>query len=170
MVVISGEVINNTGTTQEIISVTGTFYDDQGQIITADKNTTGSWPTRLVPPAGQIPFSLAVYDIKEAASFDLSVHAETLDTPARQNFEFLAVTELHRGTRYCLGGTLRNLEDATVNSLVIAAIVYDEQGTMLRFGTDNAVALAVDQAQNFEVCFKSPPDNIARHELRAWGI
>jgi hypothetical protein len=40
---------------------------------------------------------------------------------------------------------------------------------MLRFGTDNAANLAVDQARNFEVCLKPPP-NMARYELRAWGI
>jgi hypothetical protein len=168
LLVVFGELVNDTGTTQKLVAVTGTFYDGQGQVLAANKSTTPMWPTRIIPPGGKIPFSLTVYDLKEVANFELAVEAEAVEANAFQDFEFIDVSEQQKGVQYCLGGALKS-GGRPVNSLVVAAILYDEQGHMLRFGTDNTANLAVDQTRNFEVCLKPPP-NMARYELRAWGI
>ena len=170
LAIVFGELVNNTGATQKISQVTGTFYDSQGQLIAADKSTTGLWPTQIIPAGGRVPFALTVYGVQDVARFDLVAHANAVGSNARQDFEFVSVTEAQKGTRYCLAGAVKNPGGETANSLVIAAVFYDPQGNMLRFGTDNAAGLAAGQSVNFEVCLKSPPENSAGYALRAWGL
>jgi hypothetical protein len=170
LLVLFGELVNDTGTTQKITAFDGTFYDAQGGVIVANKSMAGLWPTRIIPPGGQIPFALTVRNIQDVANFELAVEAEPLETSASQNFEFMDVTERQRGAKYCLGGAMKNPSPAEVNSLVVAAILYDEEGHMLRFATDYAATLGAEATKNFEVCLESMPPNVARHELRAWGI
>lgn len=172
LVVLYGEMINDSGVPQKLSLVTGTFYDEQGQIIAANKSTYPTWPVNVVPPGGRLPFALTVYDIQTAANFELSVVAEAVDTAPRQDFEFVGVNEQMKGNNYCLTGALKNPGGTLEKQLVIAAILYDDQGNVLRFVENNETAIQKvvgDQALEFEVCLKSPPDNMARHELRAWG-
>ncbi|MDX1520917.1 MAG: hypothetical protein R3264_04780, partial [Anaerolineae bacterium] len=39
-----GDVINNTGTAQELDYIAGTFYDTQGKVIADEDTTVDSWP------------------------------------------------------------------------------------------------------------------------------
>jgi hypothetical protein len=169
LLLVFGELVNNTGASQQLSQVTASFYDAQGQLLVADKSTTGLWPTRLIPQGARVPFALTIYDVTDVADFDLAVDAQAIDTSARQDFEFLGVTEGYKGTQYCLVGALTNPGGETANSVVVAAILYDDQGSVLRFGTDNAAGLAAGQSVDFEVCLKSPPENTASYDLRAWG-
>jgi hypothetical protein len=173
MIMLFGEMINETGAAQQVSTVTGTFYDTQGQVIAADKSTYGLWPTNTVPPGGRVPFALTVYDMQEMGNFELAVQSKPAATVPRQYFEFVGVSEQMKGNNYCLAGGLKNPGGQLAKYLVIAAILYDDQGNVLRFGNNNRVAyqeMMGDKTQNFEVCIKSPPNNMARHELLAWGI
>jgi uncharacterized protein YraI len=173
MLMLFGEMVNQTGAAQQISTITGTFYDAQGQLLAADKSTYGLWPTKVVAPGGRVPFALTVYDVQEAGNFELSVQSKTVETGPRHDFEFLAVSEQMKGNNYCLGGALKNPGGQLANYLVITAVLYDEQGNVLRFGNNNKIAyqnMVGDQTTDFEVCVKSPPSNVASHDLLAWGI
>ncbi|MCG3211486.1 MAG: hypothetical protein FOGNACKC_05132 [Anaerolineae bacterium] len=172
LLLLYGEMVNNTGAAQQISLVTGTFYNSQGQLIAADKSTYGLWPTSIVPAGGHVPFALTVYDVQDTADFKLSVKAEAVDTAPRQDFEFVTVNEERVDGLYCLNGALKNPGSQLTDYLVIAAILYDEQGQVLRFFNvrETAVTEVIgDRALDFETCLESPPANVARHELLAWG-
>ncbi len=172
LLLLYGEMVNNTGAAQQISLVTGTFYNSQGQLIAADKSTYGLWPTSIVPAGGHVPFALTVYDVQDTADFKLSVKAEAVDTAPRQDFEFVTVNEERVDGLYCLNGALKNPGSQLTDYLVIAAILYDAQGQVLRFFNvrETAVTEVIgDRALDFETCLESPPANVARHELLAWG-
>jgi hypothetical protein len=173
MIMLFGEMINETGAAQQVSTVTGTFYDTQGQVIAADKSTYGLWPTNTIPPGGRVPFALTVYDLQDMGNFELSVQSKPAETAPRQDFEFVGVSEQMKGNNYCLAGGLKNPGSQLAKYLVVAAILYDDQGNVLRFGNNNRIAyqdVMGDKTQDFEICIKSPPNNMARHELLAWGI
>lgn len=173
LLLLYGEMVNNTGAAQHISQVTGTFYNSQGQLIAADKSTYGLWPTNIVPPGGRVPFTLTVYNVPDTADFELSVAAEPVDAAPRQDFEFVTVNQAQVNGAYCLTGALKNPGSQLTDHVIIAAILYDDQGQVLRFSStrENGVRqVAGDQLLDFETCLKSPPANVARHQLLAWGI
>jgi hypothetical protein len=169
LMLVFGELVNNSDATQQLSQVTANFFDGQGNLLMADKSTTGLWPTRNIPAGAQVPFALTIRGVVEVSSFDLAVDAQTVSSSPRQDFEFLGVNERSQGTQYCLGGALKNPGAETARSVVVAAILYDAQGNVLRFGTDVAAVLEAGQSADFEVCLKSLPENPARYEVRAWG-
>jgi uncharacterized protein YraI len=172
LLLLYGEMINDTGAAQQISFVTGTFYNGQGQVIAADKSTYGLWPTNIVPSGGHVPFALTVYDVQDATNFNLSVKAEPVDAAPRQDFEFVTVKENWPEGLYCLTGVLKNPGSRLTDYLVIVAILYDEQGKVLRFFNTRETAVTGvvgNQTLDFETCLEAPPANIARHQLLAWG-
>jgi len=164
-----GELVNNTDASQQLAQVTASFFDGQGNLLMADKSATGLWPTRNIPAGARVPFALTIRGVVDVASFDLAVDAQSVSTNPRQDFEFLGVTERATETNYCLAGAMKNPGAETARSVVVAAILYDGQGNVLRFGTDVAAVLEAGQSTDFEVCLKSLPENPARYEVRAWG-
>lgn len=173
MLMLYGEMINDSGTTQQVFSVAGTFYDSQGQIIPVDQSSNGVWPTDVIPPGGRVPFLLTVQNARNVSNFDLSVQSEPVEIVPRQDFEFVDVNEQVNGIHRCLSGALKNPGGQLADYLVIAGIFYDDQGNILRFANDNKSAfnqLTGDGALNFKICIKSPPNsNVASHKLLAWG-
>jgi hypothetical protein len=73
---ISGEMINNTGQTQEIIDVTGYFYDSQGQLIAGPDEAIAFWPVDVVLAGERVSFELIVFSPGEIAHFELQVISE----------------------------------------------------------------------------------------------
>ncbi len=168
-----GDMINNTGTTQGLAYVTGTFYDAQGQVIAGEDRTFDYWPVEAVPPTGQVPFELTVDGIQNAAKFDLSVKAEPISDTPRQDFEFLDVNQRDEDGAYCLEGKLRNPGDELQDYLVIVAVLYDNQDTMINFSDYTEFGpteVRGDQTLDFEICADTLNQPVARYELRAWGL
>jgi len=56
--------------------------------------------------------------------------------------------------------------------LVIAAILYDSQGNMINFDyydEYNPAGVRGDETADFEICIAPPNQDVANHELHAWG-
>jgi uncharacterized protein YgiM (DUF1202 family) len=167
-----GDMINDTGASQEVALLTGTFYDTQGQVIADEDNTFDYWPIEIVPPGGRVPFELAVEGIPNAANFNLRVEAEASSQMPRQDFNFLNVDQWDEEDVYCLTGELQNPEGQLQEYLLIVAILYDSQDNVINFGdyyAANPGDIVGDQSLDFEVCIDSPAEDVARYELRAWG-
>ncbi|MFQ5614111.1 MAG: hypothetical protein ACE5H9_18475 [Anaerolineae bacterium] len=71
-VVISGNIVNNTGSSQKILGLTGTVTDSQGRVIDVE-GSEASWPYAVVPSGGQTPFDLLIFGILNVADFNLGV-------------------------------------------------------------------------------------------------
>jgi hypothetical protein len=167
-----GDMVNDTGASQLIGFLTGTFYDGQGQVIASEDNTFDYWPIELVPPNGRIPFELAVGGIQGAANFDLRVQSETSSQIPRQDFNFVEVNQWQDGDNYCLEGALQNPGSELQQYIAVVAILYDSQNNVINFSDtfeSGPQGISGDQTLGFEVCVEPPNQNVARYELRAWG-
>lgn len=171
--VLHGELVNNTDAAKELTGITGTFYDEQGQVI-ADGDTADHWPVAAVAPRGRVPFELLVPDLMAAANFDLRVDSKGSNSPPRQDFEFLDVRPtVTEPDYYCVTGTLRNSGDNLMSYLVVVDILYDDQDNILDFGAYTVFYprdLTNGRTRDFEICANPAGQPVARHELRAWGL
>lgn len=167
-----GDVINNTGSTQELAYITGAFYDDQGQVIN-DEGMFDYWPIEVVPPGGRVPFELTVIGIESIANFDLRVEAMPIGDMPHQEFELLEVSQIDEEDRYCVTGKIRNLGEALNDYLAIIAVLYDAQDNVINFSdyyNYSPKNLVGDQMQDFEICADPLHQEVARHELRPLGF
>lgn len=168
-VVLYGNIVNNTGSLQELISITGTFYDEQGQIVAGPDNTHAYWSGYVVPPGKSVPFELFVQDVQSIADFELIAAAELTSENPRQDFEFKDVGQGNEDGAYCLDGELKIRGDELEDYLIIAAILYDGQGNVINFGDYSEFEVDDDEV-DFEICINPPNQEVARHELLAWGL
>jgi len=167
-----GNLINNTGSTQELGSITGTFYDGQGQVIADEDKTYSYWPAYTVPPGGDVPFELAVDEIDSAADFKLKAEAQPSDDTPRQDFEFSDVEQKNKEAAYCVQGKVQNSGGALEDYLVIAVVLYDDQNNVINFGDYSEFGTGTgedDENVKFEICVDPLNQAVARYELRAWG-
>ena len=166
-----GDLINNTESPQALALITGTFYDDQGQVIANEDSIYDYWPpVDAIPPGGRMPFELIVDGIQGDAKSSLRVEAEPSSESPRQDFEFSDLNQWNEGDVYCVGGTLRNPGGELQGYLVIVAVLYDDQGNVVNFGDYYEPYLESDEALDFETCVAPPNQGVARYELWAWGL
>ncbi len=86
--ILYGDMVNDTGASQEILYLTGSFTDDNGRTIDGEDYTYDYWPSDVVPPGGRVPFELEVYGVKSIQHYSLRVIAEPSGETPRQDFEF----------------------------------------------------------------------------------
>jgi hypothetical protein len=166
-----GDVLNNTGTGQELADISGTFYDAQGQVIVSAR-TAAYWPIAAIPRDGRLPFELIVLDLQSIADFELKVEAEPGAEMLRQDFEFLEVHPSNGAGDYCLTGKLHHPGGELDSYLIVLAVLYDGQDQVINYSDDYKpfpAGLVGDQTIDFEVCVDPLNQEVARYDLRAWG-
>lgn len=167
-----GDVLNNTDSPQDLLYITGSFYDAQGQKI-ADGGTYDYWPVETIPPGGWVPFELTVIGMQNAADFDLRVEAESSSKIPHQDFEFVDLSESSGEDRYCVAGKMRNLGPELQSYIAIVVVLYDDQDNVVNFSDyyhHSPQGVVGDQLLNFEVCLDPLNQAVARHELRPLGL
>ena len=167
-----GDMVNGTGSVQELVAVTGTFFDAQGQVAASADNIVDYWPFDIVPVGGQLPFELTVLDIQQAADFDLIVDSQPSDQAPHQNFNVSNVESWSDEGVYCLVGELENRGDFLNEYVVIVAVLFDNQNQMLGFGEyyePEPEEGLTEFPLEFDICIDVGDQNVARYELRAWG-
>ena len=170
--VIYGEVVNDTGSSQILLLISGAFYDAEGQIVADEDDTDDYTPVDIVPPGGRVPFEMVVYDASGVANYDLWVQSEASDDFLHQDFELSDVNQVDDEGDYCLDGRVKNLGAELQDYLVIVGVLYDSQDNVVNFGEVYFSSLddfAGDETLDFEICTDSFNQIIARHELFAWG-
>lgn len=167
-----GNVINNTGAAQEILSITATFYDAQGQLIAAADDTYASWPSFVIPQGEKIPFELVVDDLDNAANFDLSIEAEPSSDIVRHDFQFSDINQWTADDRYCVAGQLQNPGGQVDDYLIIAAVLYNSRDKVVNYGNQQQfgrIGLETGETAPFDICVEPVKQDIAHYELLAWG-
>jgi hypothetical protein len=166
-----GNVTNNTGALQKLESISGAFFDAQGEEVSDEDNIYGYWPVDEVPAGASIPFELVVEDVNNIANFKLRTKAEPGGHNPRQDFEFSDVKQWAETDTFCIKGKVR-IPDDLEDYLVIAVILYDDQENVIKFG-DYGVFSSGDEIDkgksDFEICVDPPDQSVGRYELRAWG-
>ncbi len=166
-----GDLINNTGSAQEVGFIGGLFYDDQGQVIANDDNLEGNWPVEVVPPGGGMPFELWVEGIQNAANFDLSVEAIPREGTLRQDFELFDLSQANEGTNHCVNGQLHSFGEILEDYLIILTVLYDGEDSVIGYGDYELYSDEIDGAEtsDFEICIDTFGLPVARYDIRTWG-
>ena len=170
--IVYGDMVNNTGSSQKIIYLTGLFYDNRGQVIAGLANTSDYRQLQVVPSGGRVPFELTVYTVHSIADFSLSAASQPSSESPRQDFEFLDVAPSNEAGDYCVGGRLRNPGGQLLDYLVIVAVLYNDDDNVINFASYEAPSpeeVVGDQTSGFQVCVETLDQNVARYEVRAWG-
>ena len=167
-----GEAVNDTGAPQRLTDIIGIFYDADGQVIADRGDFVSYWPTDVVPAGGLVPFEVEIYDVREVADFDLKVIAQATGETVREDFDITNLEVTNRPGEYCVTGELRNPGGGLRDYLVIAAVLYDDQGRVINYGSYNVwypPEVAGDQGADFELCADLLDQAVARYVVRAWG-
>lgn len=170
---VHGNFTNNTGVAQEIINITGTFFDTQGQVIATTGSADAYWPGFVISPNGTMPFELKVNGIDRADSFSFSVEAAPSNNLPREDFEFSNTESLTRAGNYCVKGKFHNPGSDLQDYLTLTAILYNDQGNVVNFGYYYHYYWEggdTDDSMKFELCADSFGQNVARYQLQAWGL
>ncbi len=168
-----GDVINNTGSSQEVAYITGDFYNAEGQPIADQDQTIDYWPIDVIPAGERLPFELTVLGVQNITNYELNVTAHPSQQILSQNFEFLDVTEFQDEESYCLVGLIKNIGPPLQEYVVVVGVLYDNQNQVLQFGEyyQSSEELNLNEAPfEFSLCIDLINADIARYDLRAWGI
>jgi len=171
-VIFYGDMVNNTGASQQIVYITGSFQDNQGGSFAGTDYTYDYWPIEIVPRGSKVPFALNVYDISNIAHYSLSVTSRPSGETPRQDFEFLNPSTYDDEGYYCVNGQVRNAGGSLGGYLVVVAVLFNAQNQVIGFDSyDEAYPEEVggDQTADFEICVDAYDQSVARYELRAWG-
>lgn len=171
-VMLYGNMVNNTGSAQEINYVSGIFFDGGGQVIADYDDTVDYWPIQVVAPGDRIPFELTVYDVTSIGRFNLAVFSRPSSQPPRHNFELSELKPLNEDGEYCVSGQLGNPGNQLNEYLVAGLVLYNGQDQVINFGTDEASSPEKISGSNkleFEACADTLGQNVGRYEVRAWG-
>lgn len=168
--ILYGDVINNTGASQELAYITATFFDGGGQQM--DTGTLDYWPIEDVPAGGRVPFTLTAFGIQNAADFSLNVEAAPSEEPPTQDFEFVDASPANEGGQYCVSGRLRNLAQELNIYLSVVTVLFDAQGKVINFGDqyEHSPGLGSNQEKGFKVCADPMGQEVVDYQLRAWGL
>jgi hypothetical protein len=170
--VVYGEAVNDSGSSQQISHVTGTFYDSQGQVVAGTGDISDYWPIYIVPPGAVVPFKLSISGAPGVADLDLSVISQPSSDTPRQDFAFSDADASQGGGGYCVTGSLQNPGGSLQDYLTIVAVLYNAQGNVINFESYDEFFpedVVGDQTLDFEVCVDPLNQEVARYELRAWG-
>jgi hypothetical protein len=172
MVVVYADMVNNTGSSQQISYVTGTMFDEQGQAIPQGYDTYDYWLIEVVPPGGRAPVELSVYGVQDVGSASLSVVSQPSGETPRQDFEFSDLNATDDPGVYCVSGRLHNRGDKLNDYVMVAAILYNDQDQIIDFDGDTSYSpqdIVGDTTYDFEFCIDVLDQNVGRYEMRAWG-
>jgi hypothetical protein len=167
-----GEIVNNTTAAQQIVKISGRFFDDQDRLLAGDDSALEFFPEAVIPPGDRAPFELLVDNVTAIARYELMIDYVVSLLPVRQDLTITNLSQSTVGDRYCLTGTLRNPGAQLTESLVIVAVLYDSAGTVLNFSDyplDPPINVFGSQSLNFEVCVPPPNAGTAQAQVRAWG-
>jgi len=167
-----GNLMNNTGGPQQLNEINTTLLDAQGQVIPFEK-AIDQWPVRAVPQGGQVPFGVVIPNVQGVADFNFEVQSEPGGDIPREDFEFVDVNSSTEGEEYCLNGRLRNPGGQLQAYLMVTAVLYDGQDQVINY--NNAFKSAPkevvgDETLEVALCVKPHQQEVARYELRAWGL
>lgn len=166
-----GEVVNNTGETQDIENIAGQFYNAQGQLIAGDADIAAAFPVSVISAGRSVPFDLYVDNAQSADRFELTVVATPSTAILRSDFVIAGLSAAMENTSYCVRGTLQNPGPRPQSAVTLVAVIYDAQNRVINywFGLRPASAVPENSSTEVKVCIPEPNANVASQTMTAWG-
>jgi hypothetical protein len=164
-----GEVLNNTGSNQEDISVLVSFFDEDDRQV----GETEVWPVVIVVPDGvAVPFEATERLTTGFVRHEVTVQSTASSQSVRQDLE-LVNTVSSPGPPYVVAGEVGNsgpdLPDA--GCAWIIATLYASGGRVAGIGYDGVDGrqLRSGQMADFEVTVEEPLYAVAAYEVVVFG-
>jgi hypothetical protein len=137
-----------------------------------DDDLVDDLPQSVVPAGGRVPFEILVDGPQSAARYDVTIdYVESL-TPIRSDFVLTDLNQFMSFDRYCVRGTLRNSGGQLLETLVIVAVLYDDQANVINYGRTspaNYFNIHGDRTLSFEICVSPPNEGVTEYAVRALG-
>lgn len=168
--IINGEFVNNSGATQRLTLITGDFFDETGEKIAGEEDTSDYWATDIVPPNGRLPFELTVYGINQAADSALYAQVEPSSENLMTDFQATNLDIYQEPESYCIDGDV-NFGDRLQKTLTILITGYNTENEVIGFG-DDYFLIPGDAAEvaSFSICINdTDPSSISQHSIQIWG-
>jgi hypothetical protein len=165
-----GEAVNQSGASQSVLGIQGTFYDAQGQPLTLD-DYDEYWPMETLPDGGRMPFELTLYGPTAVDRVDLQISTEPGDEALRTDLEVTEVEGQENDENFCVAGQVRRPEPPLAAYAMVVAILYDADDRVINWGMgyEPANAFEGQEAVRMFACVERYNHVVARYELRAWG-
>ena len=165
-----GEAVNQSGASQSVLGIQGTFYDAQGQPLTLD-DYDEYWPMETLPDGGRMPFELTLYGPTAVDRVELQISTEPGDEALRTDLEITEVEGQENDENFCVAGQVRRPEPPLAHHAMVVAILYDADDRVINWGMgyEPANAFEGQEAVRMFACVERYNHVVARYELRAWG-
>jgi hypothetical protein len=172
--------VNNTGETQEIVNIVGTFFDAEDNMIANPNDTSDFTPTDILPNGGSTPFELIVTSPTENV---LNPDHYTLEVRSEPNSEtprivpatdFTVQSQFTEFDEYCLTVNYQNTGGEFEEYLTLAAVLFDANGKVISLSDPyepDLEEVAGGLVHEFDICIDPLGVDLtgARHEFRGWG-
>lgn len=168
-----GELVNRTGASQHSITISGAFYDTAGEVDMDNMYVVSYVPIDPVPADAHVPFELQVSGNQAIDRFDLQALSEPTSAAPRQDFNFSAVEQrMDEENQYCIHGQVENQGLPVQKYLMVMAVGYDDQGSVVSHAEYYTDILLGSEAQSstFDLCLNPSGRQISRHDLKAFGL
>lgn len=172
LLLLMGELVNNTGVPQQAVDISGAFYGGQGEVPVDNLDLVSYVPVDPIPVNAHVPFELQVSSNQDIEHFDLHAWSQPANDPPRYDFQFSNVEQwLNDVTGYCIRGQVDDQGAPVQDYLVVLAVGYDDQGSVVNFGEYYVDVLPGSGAPSspFELCLDPLDRQLSRHDLLAFG-
>jgi hypothetical protein len=165
-----GEAINESGQSQSILGLQGTFYDAQGQPLTIDEYED-YWPIETLPDGHRMPFELTLYGPAAVEQVELQIITEPGSESLRTGLEISDLEGRESNEEFCVWGQIRGPEPPLAEYAMVAVVLYDDDDRVINWGIGYQPAEAFDGQDSVQIgaCAERYNHLVARYELRAWG-
>ena len=116
---------------------------------------------------------MVIPNVQGVADFNFEVQSEPGGDILREDFKFVDIHPSSEGEEYCLNGRLKNPGGQLQAYLMVTAMLYDGQDQVINYNYAFKPApkqVVGDETLEVALCAKSHQQEVARYQLRAWGL
>jgi hypothetical protein len=164
-----GEVVNNDSSDAEYVEITGTFFDQAGNVLASDFTYSC---LDVIPAGGDSPFHMLVLDAPPGiVRYTLQVQGEAAGQPPPLGLDISGVTtDLTEWGTFHVLGLVTNNSQTTYQYVRICAALYDSAGNVIRSDSTYTQldSLAPGQSSSFD-CLEIDAPPVASNRLWVQG-
>jgi hypothetical protein len=171
-----GEVFNNTGADQYLLTVAARVYDQGGTLIADGYNTSMMLPVTTLVQGRKMPFELQI--LLPEREFDLNqlryeCYVETMDAwyGMREDLTILNHSWTVTGEGYEITGTVQNRGPALSSFIKVIATLYDADGNVVGVSWFNEItpSFLAPGVVEFTIVAENVAFEAASYELQVLG-
>jgi hypothetical protein len=168
---ILGEVLNDTGSNQENVSIRAILLDEAGTRVGEPPSYSPFSAIPVVPAGSKVPFAGELPGDAVFHGYALEVNGSPTEYSPRDDLQIVNQGQEVDGRGYVVSSEAQN-PGAPVMVAEIVATVYDAEGKVVGLGSYvfNPGALGQGQTAAFEIVVETLYGDAANYDLRVQGL